>query len=131
MFLSIHMYIDIHISPLCFNIYIYVIREREERSIYAMSRNLRVYPAQSNVWCCAVERSVTLHGSHGSYSSQSGNVGYQALATAKSRTAHRSRCDRCGNRPVPVSLALNIIHSEQNHIRNMTLHHSSIKANEC
>ena len=89
-------------------IYIYTLLEREERRIYAMSRNPRVCPAQNNVWCCAVVRSVTLYGSHGSYSSQCGNVGYQALATAKSRTAHRSQCDRCGNRPVPVSLALNI-----------------------
>ena len=44
-------------------IYIYTLLEREERSIYAMSRNPRVCPAQNNVWCCAVERSVTLHGS--------------------------------------------------------------------
>ena len=63
-------------------IYIYTLLEREERSIYAKSRNPRVCPAQNNVWCCAVERSVTLHGSHGSYSSQCGNVGCQALATA-------------------------------------------------
>ena len=55
MFLSIYMYIDIHISPLCFNIYIYTLLEREERSIYAMSRNPRVCPAQINVWCCAEE----------------------------------------------------------------------------
>ena len=47
---------------------------------------------------------------------------------------HSVTCDRCGNRPVPVSLAQlqqHIIHSEQNHTRNITLHHSSIKANRC
>ena len=47
------------------NAYIYTLLEREERSIYAMSRNPRVCPAQINVWCCAAG---------GSYSSQCGNV---------------------------------------------------------
>ena len=42
------MYIYIHV-------YIYTLLEREERSIYAMSRNPRVCPAQINVWCCAKE----------------------------------------------------------------------------
>ena len=86
-------------------VYLVNTQKNKNKNKNAMARNPRVCPAQNNVWCCAVERSVTLHGSHGSYSSQCGNVGCQALATAKSRTAHRSQCDRCGNRPVLVSLA--------------------------
>ena len=100
-----------------------------------VSRNPRVCPAQSNVWCCAAERSVTLHGSQ--------DRTHHNVEMLFARHYPQSSVGRRIDHSMSVTIAgavqslfhwpsyNNIIHSEQNHTRNITLHHSSIKANKC